>query len=752
MRGRTITVVALVILGSVGLFAFSDAGTTQTALTIDDTRANNVTLADLAEGLYDANNVVIYPVNESAFLDTFPDHDLYVVYDLKEYPAKERTMAVFDNDQSRDVTRDYNTIMSDAGVVIDTSDEALTYAKALAQTANPNHLPIDGRELVNASDSDRLNYSIEDPEVQSKLDVLGWAVSLYTYSPVNGMIAEWQIDLAPSEVNYAYVDVEAVGNGPARRTWQTSLLTADNRLYNDYDGGHELTAHNLSSGEVLRVPDDPGSLNWTNTSSTATTFDNSTWLAQKPAGTNWTGQDTAFADELVRAGNWSHEWLVVKSSQPCANVTNDRGWDTQPDPGCTLEVRVFPDDVVYCAACFNRSAGDHLQVYVHDATLRRWLDSAVEWDRAELPTDGRNVSRLVVGQLHEVFLGAHDDAQALPEADGPTAPDNETLREQAEDIAEHRVVISYENGTPEDDPDYVDRYNGTIVDREETLEFIVVRLNPSNRTALIDDALEDPNVTAAENSSIGRTAHEPYEPNDILYQQGLQWGVEGINLTRAWTNQTGSQQINIHILDTGVDYTHLDLAPNLSTLCKDPPQLGASFVTPWHNNNPAVPGAPESGYHGTHVTGIAGALIDNSRLGRAGASQVCITPVRVAHVFYYLDTMLANGIKWSADHGADIISMSLTGEDRGSGVGRAVSYAKDQGVFMVAAAGNDGCDENDGDDDVDYPAARGPVVGVSALDEDAETFASYSSCGTTEAKPNVTAVGTNIWSTTPGNT
>lgn len=83
--------------------------------------------------------------------------------------------------------------------------------------------------------------------------------------------------------------------------------------------------------------------------------------------------------------------------------------------------------------------------------------------------------------------------------------------------------------------------------------------------------------------------------------------------------------------------------------------LGRSFIG-WVES----PEGYESGYHGTHVAGIAGGIMDNY-LGRAGTAQACMTPVRVLASYAGLHSWIANGITYSANQDADVISMSLGG-------------------------------------------------------------------------------------------
>src|SRR3989338_4845936 len=85
---------------------------------------------------------------------------------------------------------------------------------------------------------------------------------------------------------------------------------------------------------------------------------------------------------------------------------------------------------------------------------------------------------------------------------------------------------------------------------------------------------------------------------------------------------------------------------------------------------------------------------------------------------------IARAIRYAADNGANIISMSLGGDSEGSLEKDAIAYALGKGVLVVAAAGNDG----PADGSIDYPGANPDVVAVGAIDF-SEAVASWSSRG-----------------------
>ena len=220
-------------------------------------------------------------------------------------------------------------------------------------------------------------------------------------------------------------------------------------------------------------------------------------------------------------------------------------------------------------------------------------------------------------------------------------------------------------------------------------------------------------------------------PDDPYFSR--QWGLARIRADQAWAVANGAG-VTIAIVDTGVDLSHPDLA---SKLVSAP---DADFSGDLVSDGPQ----DENG-HGTHVAGIAAAITGNGT-GVAGAAPgASILPVRV------LDAdgsgtaeEVARGVRYAADHGAQVINLSL-GFASGTGeVGRltgaldslydAIDYAWAQGAVVVIAAGNDSvplCAE---------PAAAPKALCVGATDaNDVRSF--YSNSDVTMTRPFLVAPG-----------
>ncbi|BEL12332.1 hypothetical protein Q0Z83_105230 [Actinoplanes sichuanensis] len=207
-----------------------------------------------------------------------------------------------------------------------------------------------------------------------------------------------------------------------------------------------------------------------------------------------------------------------------------------------------------------------------------------------------------------------------------------------------------------------------------------------------------------------------------------QWDFTKIRVADAWQKSTGSGVV-VAVIDTGVDSTHPDLKGNVLS--------GYDAIA-----NRVTAGTDGNG-HGTHVAGTIAAVTGNG-VGVSGvAPDVKILPVKVlsdSGSGTMSDT--AEGIVWAADHGAQVINMSLGSSSKVTAVSNAIAYARSKGVTVVAAAGN----ERASGSPTSYPGADAGVIAVAATDS-ADRVASYSNAG---SYVDVAAPGSAIISTYKG--
>jgi thermitase len=224
------------------------------------------------------------------------------------------------------------------------------------------------------------------------------------------------------------------------------------------------------------------------------------------------------------------------------------------------------------------------------------------------------------------------------------------------------------------------------------------------------------------------------------------WGMVKIEADKSWIQQKGSRAIVVADIDTGIDYTHPDLINNL-WVNPDPARpdvVGYDFA-----NDDPLPYDDQS--HGTHTAGTIGATGFNG-LGIVGVSPaVSVMGIKFITSEGSGTTEDAiDSIDYAIANGARVMSNSWGGEaDEGEEnklLIEAVERAEAANILFVAAAGNDG---SDNDAKPVYPAAieRSNVLTVASTNErDARSFFSNYGLRTVH----VAAPGSNVYSTIPG--
>ena len=169
-----------------------------------------------------------------------------------------------------------------------------------------------------------------------------------------------------------------------------------------------------------------------------------------------------------------------------------------------------------------------------------------------------------------------------------------------------------------------------------------------------------------------------------------------LNLPQAWETTTGSPEVVIAIVDSGVDPTHPDLQGAVLP--------GYDFV-----DGDADAADPPGSGHGTAVAGAAAARAGNG-IGGVGACFRCsVMPLRVLGPGGTAAmTDVARAVDYAVDHGAAVVNASLYGENASQRLREAIVRARAAGVVVVAAAGNEGSDVPQ------YPAAFPETIAVGS--------------------------------------
>jgi subtilisin family serine protease len=273
-----------------------------------------------------------------------------------------------------------------------------------------------------------------------------------------------------------------------------------------------------------------------------------------------------------------------------------------------------------------------------------------------------------------------------------------------------------------------------------SLFYAVTFSSPNDPFSLADELSKLPEVQYAEPWFIYPVAQDLTTPNDPLFSS--QWGLKKIGAEAAWSISQGDTSVVIGIVDSGVDWSHPDLAANiwsnpgetgLDALNGDKRTnsldddnngyvddyhgwdfAGTDWRSPSGDNNPAPPG--DNNNHGTHVAGIA-AAVTNNQIGIASIGFKCrILPVkcsadndiRAGASGYIIDGY--QGIAYAVHMGAKIINCSWGGAGGSQFEQDIITYAAEQGALVVASAGNNSKDL------FFSPAGYKGVLGVASTD------------------------------------
>jgi thermitase len=314
-----------------------------------------------------------------------------------------------------------------------------------------------------------------------------------------------------------------------------------------------------------------------------------------------------------------------------------------------------------------------------------------------------------------------------------------------------QLIVTFERGATSGERAAAHRTaEARVVDRIGAINADVVRIPPSAESGVLERYRNRPDVRVAERDEIvtalsddcGAAVTACYVPSDPNYNR--EWGLQNdastiqpdqsskhdadIDAPYAWRLTQGSGTTTIGILDTGIDQNHEDFFNS-----------DGQYKVVQNVNFSTSSGVDDRYGHGTHVAGTAAAATDNGT-GVAGVGF----NARLANVKVLNNngvgscSAIANGITWAADHGVNVINLSLGG-GACTAEESAVNYAWGQGVLLAAAAGNSGAQT------VSCPACYPKVIAVAATDND-DARASFSNFG---PGVDVAAPGVNVWSTFP---
>ncbi len=247
---------------------------------------------------------------------------------------------------------------------------------------------------------------------------------------------------------------------------------------------------------------------------------------------------------------------------------------------------------------------------------------------------------------------------------------------------------------------------------------------------------------------------------DVPNRNDANWGVDAVNAPDAWAQGFTGQGVTVAVIDSGVDYTHPDLAANI---WQNPGEIAANGIDDDGNgfiddvrgwdfvSSDADPMDVDG--HGTHVAGTIAA--PNNGVGVTGiAPNATIMPVRAIGSDNSSSGSLPSGsafdlassVRYATDNGADVINLSLGGEMPSDVLFDAVRYASDRGTTVVMASGNSGSATPN------FPANYASQTGIAVGAVDRNNAIAPFSNRAGGWLDYVVAPGVDITSTTPNNT
>lgn len=298
-----------------------------------------------------------------------------------------------------------------------------------------------------------------------------------------------------------------------------------------------------------------------------------------------------------------------------------------------------------------------------------------------------------------------------------------------------------------------------LVDSHPQGKLILIDLGKNSSKQKADKLvklLQDPEVQYVVENIQFKAFNLPNDP-----EISKQWGIAKVRAEQAWKAGVGSKDVVVAVIDTGVDLKHSDLKDNAWINKKEVPGNGTDddgngyvddingYDFAENDSDPHDETSAQNPGHGTHCAGIVGAVGDNGQ-GITGISQrVSIMALRFLNSSGSGDLMSAvKAIDYAIENGAQIISASWGASVKAAQaepITEAISRANDKGVIFVAAAANDG--KNNDKFEV-YPANTPlPNVVTVAASTDGDSKPSWSNFG--RAKVSLSAPGEKIYSTLP---
>jgi subtilisin family serine protease len=320
----------------------------------------------------------------------------------------------------------------------------------------------------------------------------------------------------------------------------------------------------------------------------------------------------------------------------------------------------------------------------------------------------------------------------------------------------HRVILKPKAGITEEQFEKLRGNRRVLKKLESSGKLTVLELDPAEDLA--------PTVERMKASGLVEFAEPDYPlrasivPNDPHFASGLQWPLRNssagkdIHAVDAWDVQRSASSIIVAVVDSGIRYTHEDLAANMWRNADEIPGNGVDddgngVIDDIYGIN-AITGSGnpmDDADHGTHVAGIIGAVGNNGR----GIAGVAWNVKLMACKFLDSDGFgftsdAVEAVDYARKMGAQVINGSFGGEDYSDALFTAIQNARAAGIIFVTAAGNE---QLNIDVTPMYPAAYSldnivVVGGSTRTDQFDSTYSNYGA-----SRVDLFAPGTSVYST-----
>lgn len=292
------------------------------------------------------------------------------------------------------------------------------------------------------------------------------------------------------------------------------------------------------------------------------------------------------------------------------------------------------------------------------------------------------------------------------------------------DTTTQRYIVSYNNEQTKKNIEQLTDQSTNDLHAFDHLNMVAVNLTADQKNELAAQS----GVTSIEKNETYSSAAQGFGAGiktvDVKGNEQASWGYGTIDAQIASNSSYTGKGVKVAILDTGISaHSELNIAGGVSEV---------SYTQSYADDNG----------HGTFVAGVIGAQSNGKGLvGEAPDAQIYAVKILDSEGNGSTED-LAKGVDWAIQNGMDIVNMSIAFPDDSPAVEQVLASADQNGILLIAAAGNKGTADA-ATDTVEYPAKSSHVIAVAAIDDSLQR-ADFSASG---AEIEVTAPGVDIVST-----